>query len=318
MIIFIYGSDAYRLKQTREGLVNRYKNKYTSGMNFFSVDLSESTGIDTLENALKSASFFNEHRLVVCKNIFNKKTTAESLEKYIKEYNIAKATDITLIATENIAGKELATKNKELFTILADKKNIVQEIDLLRGEKLFEWIKKEFKSRGCSIESSAVRSLVNIVGGESWAIINEVDKLAVSGAGGITVSDITNLVTPKIDLNIFDLIDALGNNDRRRSIELLYKELKTGRDPYYILTMIIYQFRNILTIKDLQKRGLSESEISLKAKLNPFVVKKAMKSPFETAGATKIYAQLLAFDTGFKTSQTDLEDSLYGLTTLTY
>ena len=114
-------------------------------------------------------------------------------------------------------------------------------------------------------------------------------------------------------MNIFDLIDALGAKNRLQATELLYKELKTGRDPYYILTMAIYQFRNMLTIKDLRNRNYSEVEISKKAKLHPFVVKKALKNPFELEEALKTYGKLLAIDTSFKTGQSDLSNSLYGL-----
>lgn len=313
MIIFLYGSDAYRLKQAKEEIVSRYKNKYPSGMSLFRIDMSETSDSDILERTLKSPSFFNEHKLVICTNIFSKKTSAELIAGKLKEYGLSEASDITLTVVENMSGKELNTKHKDLFKILTDKKNRVQEIEPLQGSELTGWIRAEAKLRGCSFESAALRNLVEIVGNDSWAIINELDKLTSYKTGEIAGGDIANLVTSKTDLNIFELIDALGTNNKKKALELLYKELATGRDPYYILTMFIYQFRNMLTIKDLQKRGLSEGEITRKSKLNPFVVRKITKNTIREDETIKIYGKLLFLDTGFKTGKLDLVNSLYNI-----
>lgn len=282
-------------------------------MNLFLVDLSEPDGVDIFEGAVNNSSFFNEHRLIVCKNSFTKKANAELLLKYITEYGLDKSADTTLIAAENATAKEMAAKSKELFKILSDKKHLVKEVEPLQGGELLEWIKEEFKSRGCSIGTDAARNLVSIAGSDGWSLVNEIGKLTAYKTGEATTADIANLVAAKTDLSIFDLIDALGNKNRRRALELLYKELGTGREPYYILTMIIYQFRNILTVKDLQKRGLPESEIIRKSKLNPFVIKKIINNPFETTEAINLYNRLLNLDIGFKMGQLDLENSLYGI-----
>lgn len=310
MIVFLYGSDSYRLKQVKDDLVSRYKLKYPGGINRFNFDISEQADIDLFENAIKSSSFFNEHKLIVCKNIFSKKPATELIAGHIKEQDIAHTPDITLIAVENLTEKELTAKSRELFKLLSGDKNIVKNIEPLSRAKLAEWAGKEFEARGCSIEPHALNNLINMVGNDSWAIINEIEKLTAYKTDKITATDIQNLVHAKVDMNIFDLIDALGAKNHPKAMELLYKELKTGRDPYYILTMIIYLFRNLLTIKDLQKRSHSESEIIQKAKVHPFVVKKALKSPFQPEEATRVYSQLLALDTGFKAGQIDLEDRL--------
>ena len=313
MIIFLYGSDAFRLKQAKEEIINRYRNKYPSGMSLFTIDMSEAADTDILERTLKSPSFFNEHKLVVCTNIFGKKNSAELIADKLGEYSLSEATDITLVAVENMPSKDLNTKHRGLFKTLTDRKNKVQEIEPLQGNELTNWIRTEAKSRGCLLESGALRNLVEIIGNDSWAIINELDKLAGYKTGEIISDDVASLVTAKADLNIFELIDALGAKNQRKALELLYKELATGRDPYYILTMFIYQFRNVLTVKDLQKRGLSGGEIAQKSKLNPFVVNKIAKTTIGENETIKIYGRLLALDTGFKMGKLDLVNSLYNI-----
>lgn len=314
MIIFLYGSDSYRLKQAKEDLISRYQAKYNSGVNLFSFDFSEVNDLNGVDDALRISSFFNEHKLIICRNLFSKKPTADKMAPYLKDHKISDYSDATLMVVENLSEKDLILKHKELFTLLSSKENTIKTVNSLEGVELVKWVENEFQIRGCSIKSDVLKKLIEIVGNNSWLLVNEVNKLTNYQNGGeVKTEHINLLVSQSAELNIFDLIDAVAQKNKPKAYSLLYQELKSSRDPYYILTMIIYQFRNLLTVKDLKKLGHFESEISHKSKLHPFVVKKALKSPFEIAGAVKIYGQLLALDTGFKTSKFNLEDSLYGL-----
>lgn len=316
MLIFLYGPDSYRLMQAKRALAARYKAKYPSGINLIRLDLAEANGQDDLESALKSSSFFNEHRLVVCKNIFAKKATAESIAKYIEQYRLADLPDITLMAIEDLSDKDLLSKNRPLFKLLSEKSRTVKTFEFLGRPGLSGWVKNEFQSRDCSIRNDALEVLIDLVGNNSWALINEIDKLsAYKKAGEITTHDIGLLVSSGTGLNIFDLIDALGSRKYSRTLELLHHELRTGRDPYYILTMITSQLRNLLILKGLLEKGCSQAEAAKKSGLHPFVVKKALSNVgrFDLVELKGIYSRLLTIDTSFKTGRLDLQDSLYGL-----
>ena len=66
---------------------------------------------------------------------------------------------------------------------------------------------------------------------------------------------------------------------------------------------------------DLQKRGNSQSEISSKSKIHPFVVSKLIRnlSGFRQEELVELYGKLLSFDIGFKKGNFNLEDCLYRL-----
>lgn len=314
MLIFLYGSDAYRLQQTKQTIVEGYRKKHSSGVNIFDFDLSDTSSLVGLFNAIKSSSFFNEHKLLVCRNPFNNRTAASTLFEYINKYNLQSASDLTLVIIGGLSEKDLTLKHKELFKLLSDKSGIIKNIEILDGTKLSEWLRNEFHLRKCSISNDALRFLTVTVGNEGWALINEVEKLCTYKDGGdITIADISLLTVPRINLNIFDFTDALGRQNRNKALELLYYELKTGRDPYYLLTMATHYFRNLILVKDLQKQKCSELEIAKKTKLHPFVIKKAVKSPFRFEEPIQIYGRLLSIDIGFKLGRLDLEDSLYDL-----
>lgn len=314
MIIFLYGSDAYRLKQAKEEIINRYKNKYPSGMSLFRMDMSETADSDILERTLKSPSFFNEHKLVICTNVFSRKTSAELITEKLKEHGLPEAADITLAVVENMSGKELNTKHKELFEMLADIKNRVREIEFLQGNDLADWIRNEVKSHGCSIEASALRNLVEIVGNESWAIVNELNKLmAYKDKMEITSADIRTLIPNKTENNVFKFLDALSSGNTKEALALLYRELHMNSDPHQILGAIIYQVRNMLIVKDLTQRGLSALEISKKAGIHPFVARKiaGQAGKFHPEKLKLMYGKILELEISSKRGGANIHDSLY-------
>jgi DNA polymerase III delta subunit len=69
MVIFLYGPDTYRLKKYKDYVLEEYHRKHSSGVNLFSFDFSDLNTGSSLEDSIRSSSFFNEHKLVICKNL---------------------------------------------------------------------------------------------------------------------------------------------------------------------------------------------------------------------------------------------------------
>lgn len=319
MIIFLYGPDAYRLKQAKEEIINRYKAKYRSGVNFFDFDMSEIQNSGPLEDALRNFSFFNEHKLIICRNSFQNKSTSELLKKMLSENKAADIENVTVMVTADITDKELTSKYKELFNILSNKKNVVKKIEPLADSRLAEWVKKEFAIRNCSIKADGLKRLLELAGTDTWKLINEIDKLAAYKHGTeITLADTSIIAPEKIENNIFNFIDAFCSGKRGEALVLLYKELHTDSDPYQILGAITYQVRNMLIVKDLASQGLSAYEISKKAAIHPFVVKKitAGLSKFSLDKLKLIHKKIIDIEIASKTGKTNINDSLYNFITL--
>ena len=312
MIIFLYGPDSYRLKQNSQIVLNNYRKKHPGGV-FYKFDLADNGEILKVEDAVKSGSLFGDVKLIVIKNVFSDKTVSDRIGELIKTQNLLKEKDTVLLFVENQDGKELV-KNKNLFNLLANKENTVRNTDYLEAEGLKKWIKNEFVLRKCSIEPDVVRELVTTVGNDSWALANEIDKLCnFKISASIKKEDVALLGFKKVDLNIFDLVDAIAEKNKAKAYEILFKEIKNSRDPYYLLTMFVYGFRNLLAVKDLSDRGMSLNEITKKAKLHPFVAKKTYQSAgkFSLAELKNIYGCLLKMDPRSKEGTVNLLDSLF-------
>lgn len=316
MTIFLYGQDAYRLRQGSEQVLAGYRKKYPGSMNFFSFDLSDKEQRGRLEDTLKTVSFFEEAKLVVVRGAFVSKEISEWTEQTISDQDINTNRQIIMMLTEQSSRKDLEKINAKFFNGLSSKSSTVRNLEYLDGAKLVNWVRTEFASRNCSVDAVSGRSLIDLVGNESWRLVNEIEKLSnYKQKGTVTQKDMATLVSGRSDLNIFDFVDAVVSKNRAKAYELLYKELKSGRDPYYLLSMIVFGFRNMLMVKDLLDRKTSSELIAKKAGLHPFIVRKTSvnTSKFTAEELKASYNKLLDVDTLSKQGNLNLLDYLFNL-----
>ena len=196
------------------------------------------------------------------------------------------------MALYNIEWKTSA--KKELRKI--DKKQILKIIEAV--ENLALVLGKGLGQKGKGGQTEEAYDL--------WQVNNEVEKLvSFKGDQGIVAEDVNLLVKAKVDLNIFKLIDAIGNRDKKRAINLLYGQVENQANEIYLLTMFVYQFRNLLKIKDLLERGKTIQEISFLTKMHPFVIKKSIDQcrKFSLTELKKIYRKLLDAEIAMKSGK---------------
>lgn len=308
MIIFLYGQDKYRLDGGLKDILENFKSKYKSGLNLSYFDLSQGGNLSEIENASKSLSFFDDKRMIVVKNIFRSKDLSLKLVELIKESKLDQEPGVILTMVENQPLKDLE-KNKELFKILTNQKNLVREFDYLSGVKLKSWLMSEFKNRKSNIDSEALDYLIANLGNDSFHLMNELEKLCNYKMGEtIKLKDVELMTKAKVDLNIFNLIDSIANKDKQKAFGLMYAQLASGANPGYLLSMIVYQFRNILSIKDLADNKSEASKIASKLKMHPFVVQKSIKQArlFDWPSLKMIYNHLMLMDINFKKGRTNL------------
>lgn len=317
MIIFLYGRDSYRLKQNLDKIIEEYKSKHTSGMSFSVLDASEGLPSDTLEkleDLVKTTSFFNEKRLVIVKNPF---LINESLSALIKKWDLAEDKDRIIVCVEYQSEGELNKKDKSFCALLAAKTNVVKNFELLVGKQLENWVAKETAGHDKKIDVAAVQQLISRTGGNPWLLSQEINKLVnyKDAVGGdiVAVADVDLLVVPKEDLNIFSIVDAVANRNRLRAAKLIYDRLESDADSYYIFSMIIYQFRNLLRIKDLANNAVPYSNIIKKTGLNPFVVRKTYEQckKYDLEELKSLFTKLAGLDLAAKNGETEIIDGLY-------
>ncbi len=307
MIILLYGKDTYRLSEKLEEIVREYKKKYKSGLNL--KFLEEDFSFEDIKDEDKQFSMFQEKRLIVIKSALS----SEKLRKDIAE-NYKK-----LISSENIFvfyQEGDLRKNDKILNLLLKEKAMVQSFDYLCEEKISLWIKKEFKKRGKNVDKEAISKLREAGKEDLWKMRNEIEKLSAYKhlkGDKITKEDVDLMVSVKAEAEIFNTIDAMAQKDTRKSLLFLYDHLEKGDNPLYLLSMIVYQFRNLIIVKDLLERKYSYSEAKNKSNLHPFVFKKthSQVNKFSIKELKEIYENLSLIDLKTKTGQIDPVNALH-------
>ncbi len=294
MIYFLFGQDTYRSRQKMKEIIEEYKKRHQSGLNFIKLDFNEKEFSD-LKQTIETVSMFDEKKLVVLEGAFQQSAYfQEELLDYLKKRKIDSDKDSIVI----FWAEKIDEKNK-LFQFLR-KKAKIQEFKLLQPSKLKEWVKKHIKEQGGSIENQAIEKLIDCIGNDLWRMSNELDKL-IAFNKKIKKENVEKLVKSKIDTNIFETIDALGQKNKKQALKFIHNHLKKGESEMYLLDRFVYQFRNLIKVKSGGKLDM-----------HPFVVKKTSQQAknFSFEELKKIYQKLLEIDLGIKTGKIDARTAI--------
>lgn len=320
MIILLFGKDTYRSLQKLNEIIERYKKIHQSGLNLKYFDLrgdynrpaasssnitSGRPGLQDFKNEIQSVSMFNEKKLLVLNNVFSNRTFKEDFLKNSKRF--INSGDIILFYEQG----EISATEKLLQFFKKHGKS--QEFKPLEGQKLKNWIKKEFRKYGAGVDSETEEKLINLIGNDLWRFSNEIKKLATFKKGKkIETKDIELLVRPKIEVDIFKTVDAIALKNKRQALFLIHKHLEKGDSPLYLLSMINFQFRNLLIIKDLIEKNKTYNTILSISKLHPFIVKKSyfQAKRFTIQELKKIYQRIFKVDLDIKTGRLDPQTAL--------
>ena len=278
--------------------------KSKSGLNliFFS---QENLDFKKFKEALGSFSMFKEKKLIILKDIFS---SPSFKEEFLKEKEkILQSKEIIVIYEK----KEISPKDS-LFLFLK-KNSRSQEFNLLTPSKLKVWFKKEFEKYHASISPSALSLFSQFVGNDLWRADNEIKKLVNFKKGKkIEEKDVYLLVRPEMEADIFKTIDFIASKNKKLALKLLHHHLEKGERPLYLLSMIIFQFRNLLEIRDLLEKGTPYWLLFQRSNLNNYVIKKSyqLAKKFSLSELKRIYRKIFEIDFSIKTGKLEPETAL--------
>ena len=210
---------------------------------------------------LDTYGFFNEMKMVYCKNASflgtSKSEIEHDIDAFTKYLNNPNPNNILIISCDKADGK------KNIVKLLRDKAKIVEiNIDLKKIIKQ--------KTSGYEMKIDAIDYLIESCASDYVRINNELDKLMELKFDDkkITKEDIDLIVIKKLDNNIFDLIDAIISKNKKKSLSIYREMTYYGEDIFKIFVSLANQIRLIYQVKVL--RNLSNDEIASQLNLkNP-------------------------------------------------
>lgn len=304
MTFFLYGQDTYRMQGKLNEMIEEYKKAHKGALSLKSFG-EDNLNLDDVKIEVQTASIFQEKKLIIFKNVLSLLKKEPRFPGLLEEFQ--KSDDIIIFSEE----KEFDEKNDLVKFLKKNAKS--QEFRLLEGEKLKKWAEEEFLKFRKEISAEALDKLVSFTGNDLWQLSNDIKKLVnFQPEGKIEEKNIELLVKPTIELDIFRTIDAIAEKNKKRALFLIHKHLERGDNPVYLLSMINFQFRNLLIIKDLIEKRLPYYSILKTAKLHPFVVRKTYQQAgkFTFQEIKKIYRKIFQADLDIKTGKVSAETAL--------
>ncbi len=245
--------------------------------------------LSLLADEARQTSIFREKKLLITSGLLEHVGTDKETVSFLARFNESSEIIIILAETKSVP------KKQSLSRIFSK----TYETDSLKADQLERWIFDEIKSRGGEIDGLALKKLIDITGNDLWVLSNEIDKLiSYTKRGKISSGDIDLLVKPKTESDIFKAIDYMAVKDRRGALKMIYSHLEKGDSVPYLISMIGFQFRNLLLVKNNDSR-------SGDLDMHPFVFRKASNQSrrFSKEGLMETYRGIVSSDTAIKTGK---------------
>ncbi len=235
MIIFLYGSDSYYRQKKLNKILEEYRHKYSNlSCDYF--DLENSDELSRLKEFAAQMLIFDNKKLAVLKNTYE--ADEEKLKEFLRQY--LNSEDFTiLISEENSPSAELKFLLKKSF--------LTEDFKEPKGENQQFFIQREAKERKLSLTSAAINFLANAFTGDSWGLINELDKLVLfSKNSSIDAKDLKQIGDYQYQSpNIFGFINAVIENWPPSQKIIMLEKLFVGQEEPVKIFNILASLRRL-------------------------------------------------------------------------
>lgn len=119
------------------------------------------------------------------------------------------------------------------------------------------------KEQGKSLGRHAATTLVELVGLDLGVLAQEVRKvcLYVDHAAEVTAEDVEACVAALADAEVWDLTTGLALRDANLALAALHRLSNHGEDPRRLMSMVVWQYRSLLTADAMILRGMHDSDV---------------------------------------------------------
>ncbi len=257
MICLLYGADTFRSRRKLREIIDECRARAGAALETYRFDGAEDdfARLGTIAGGV--SLFSGAKKLVVIERPFASARHFAAVRDFLR-WGGADA----LVVLWDGALADDAKKMLAEIEALADKKQV---FDILRGDKLARWIKKEAAARGFDFSSGDLARLAVMDGEDMWTVSSEMEKIAL-GSGASE--------SRHHEMAIKDIIFRLGDTfftEPRAAVWCLLSLLSRGEEEMRIFSYLAGSARTALIVKSYLDAG---RPAALSHKLHPFVIKK--------------------------------------------
>lgn len=244
------------------------------------IKIKGETDFDTIKNAYETYPVMEDRKIIIWQNIDLSKDGVKNYKEILDKLG-EDAKDFPPYASFLIFSDTKPFKGK--FYKEISKNGTVVEIDRLNNNELRSFIGRRFLKNNKKISNKYIDEIINRFSYLSYnseidlfEIVNSVDKIISNSSDKIiTKEDIDDQLDQVLNLNIFNLTDAIASKNTKEALKTLLLMEKSGEDLFMIYHMLIRQFRILTAVKSLTEANYNDSFIMKSAKIGSFELRKA-------------------------------------------
>lgn len=250
-VYFIYGDDEYAIQKQINTIVAKIDASYDE----IKLDMDDNNIGDLIEE-LRTIPFLSEKKVIYVTNISNIDDKSDYYEDFLNAINTFNDTNIAIfLADSKLKTDSTIYKDLKKYAICYSFTNNNTSLDELLVEIL--------KDNDFQMAKDAKDELLARVD-NAKELISELDKLLMYKYDDkqITKNDVALLVSKNLDLNVFDLVTAVIEKNKKKAIEI-YNDLQVANvSATYLLGLLLSKFQEIFDVKVLIQGGYSQDLIA--------------------------------------------------------
>lgn len=246
-------------------------------LNFSQYNLSETSLTTVLDDAM-SIPFLGAHRLILLTNptflTSDKDKINHQYDDFIEYLKNPTLTTILAIFAPYAKLDERKKVVKELR-----KHAVIVNTAKLSEKASREAFQYELRRHGVKITSQALQLLIQRTDADFSLMMAQLPKLLLYARSSkeITNDAIINLITPKLEDNVFALVDSILKRDVKKALTQYKMLLLQQEDPIKLNAILLNQFRLLLQVKILKSKGYTQGNLATTLKVHPYRIKLALE-----------------------------------------
>src|SRR5690625_2934499 len=275
-VYLVYGSERYFIQQFSTAITEAVLGEEKD--NLIVYDLEELPVQEVIRDA-ETFPFFEERKLIFARNPVFLKAKSDSLDfehdLTALETYLDNPADYSILVF--IASYEKIDERKKITKQLK-KKSAVVPCQSIKDHETGGWLDKLSSQFNVNIDQGARELLETELSPNLHLMENEIGKLAAFAGdhGTITKESAENLLSRTPESSSLRLVDAVIDRDLHKAISI-YKDLEKMREePIALIALLAFQFRMLLQVKLLKRKGINQFDMQKQLRAHPYVIKIAL------------------------------------------
>jgi DNA polymerase-3 subunit delta len=283
-IYFLFGPEDFLIDEETKRLLDQTLSPSARGFNLHIFSGGEHTPEEIVQTA-KTLPMLSKYRFILVSDADQfDQDEIEPLVEYIQ--NPSSSACLVMVAQTSGPWKKHQKQIEKVGEVI--------EFQRLKGRSLVSWARKRMTEKGKTLSEEAADYLVEVVGDRLHDLENALEKafLSVGEKKTVELSDVEGLASEVKISTVFDLMDAIGQQNLEKALSILRKAMESRTIPFkkdeesskrmddpvpLLLSMMAKQYRNIWRVKEIASTHPGPAEVANQLGMSPWNVRKLME-----------------------------------------